>query len=317
MKKKLMAMLIAACMTATVLAGCGKEEETTGNNIESSVDKSEEEANNTSVQTEAKESEVESTEETVVESTEETVVESTEAESTESESTEEAVVENKEEETTEEQNTVDVVDADGKDWSKAYDKYFENIDMLSENTKMTASTLADGMSFDLTIAVTKDVMWMGYDFGTVAFDMYVDKDKVYACTEMEGQASWVWAPVTADNQASSITDMADTSAINTENIENVTYRESIEDNGVIYDVLDVTINNEGSQQTAVYFINRATQKVEKCVMEQEGQSVVCILEEIESVEIPAESANATEATMEDIIGSMLGVLFMSAGMGME
>ena len=77
------------------------------------------------------------------------------------------------------------------------------------------------------------------------------------------------------------------------------------------------MNDGETTATAVYFINRDTQKIEKCVMEEEEATVVCLMEEIEQIELPAGAKNATEATMEDVMAAMFEVIFMGAGAGME
>lgn len=302
MKKKLFAVLMAVSMMATVLTGCGEKEKADGDKVVEFVedDKKESKAD------EAKESEAESVEESTEES------EAT-LESTEESKVEESVEESKEET----EVAVESVDEDGKDWSVAYDDYFERDDIMSKNIKCIASTSAEGMTFDLTVAVANETMWMGYDFGTASFDMYSLDDKVYACTVMDGEEVWIVAPVTSDDELSSLTDMADTSVVNTDYITACTYREAIEEDGVIYDVLDVEVDDGTTQGTAVYFINRASQKVEKCVVDQEGTTVVCLLEEIESVEVPKAAENATEATMDDVMTAMMTVIFTGASAGMQ
>ena len=228
---------------------------------------------------------------------------------------------------------------DGTDWSTAYDDYFiEEIEtstsepylpyddyftrdnIMPATPKITVTTVADGITFDMVVAMVEDVAYMSYDFGTVAMDMYVTTDKVYIRSEMEGQEAWNFAPITSEEEAQDMTVGIEdnTTLIDNDSIGTVTYREALEEDGVIYDVLDVTVDeNSNMPGTAVYFINRETQMVAKCVMEQQGNTAICLVEEIESIELPAEAATATEVPMEDVLGAMLGVLFMGAGMGID
>lgn len=302
MKKRFLALMISVTMMAVLCTGCGEKETTSGDETKVSVEESNE-ATPAPVSEERVEESVPESSEEVVESTVESKEEVAESEDVTVEVSEEKVAE--------------VMDADGKDWSTAYGDYFQREDIMPKKVLITATTVAEGVTFDLNVATADDVMWMGYDFGTAAFDMYATKEKVYARYAMAGEEAWVWAPVESEDEVSSVTDMADTTMVDTDSISATTYREAIEENGIIYDVLDVTVEEEGTTAEAVYFVNRETQLVEKCVMEQDGASVICLIKEIEMVEIPAAAATATEGTMEDVMGAMLGVLFMGATAGME
>lgn len=209
---------------------------------------------------------------------------------------------------------------DGTDWSIAYDDYFTRDNIMPATPKISALATGDGMSFEMVAAMVEDVAFLSYDFGTVAADMYVTTDKAYVRTEMEGQEAWIYAPIASKEEAQEMTVGIEdnTTLIDSEDIGTVTYREALEEDGVIYDVLDVTVDDESDVPgNAVYFINRETQLIAKCVMERQGETAICLVEEIESIELPAEAADATEATIEDVLGTMVGVLFMGADMTME
>lgn len=209
---------------------------------------------------------------------------------------------------------------DGTDWSTAYDDYFTRENIMPATPKISALATGDGMSFEMVAAMVEDVAFLSYDFGTVAADMYVTADKAYVRTEMEGQEAWIYAPIASKEEAQEMTVGIEdnTTLIDSEDIDTITYREALEEDGVIYDVLDVTVDDESDVPgNAVYFINRETQMIAKCVMERQGETAICLVEEIESIELPAEAADATEATIEDVLGTMVGVLFMGADMTTE
>lgn len=328
MKKKLLSLLMATCMVAMVLTGCG-EKEATGDDVKSSVEEADEEESDEEESEEAEESEevVESTEEAeeskeVVESTEEAeeseeVVESTEEgeESEEVVESSEEIVETEEEEIIESEEgdevKAPVVDEDGKDWSTAYDDYFENQASLDDNFKLDCSALMEGMSFNIIVAVSGETVQMSYDLATAKFDMYATKDKVYAYWELQGQSGWAWAPVESEEDVESLVDTSEY-IVDPATIESCTYREAIEEDGVIYDMLDV-VTNDG--MNSVYFVNRDTQKIEKFTVDDGTTTMVCLVDEIESIEIPEEAMNSEEATMDDIAMSMFGVI-MTAAYGM-
>lgn len=331
MKKKLFSLFISVALLATTITGCGgKETADEDKRVESVEQKAEdiisaEHANRTNDDTNAatigqsvtgegimvegpgEDDGIIEVEGDVVEIVEGEVVEIIEGEVTE-------IIE------TQDDNVTGSTSDDTTDWSTAYDDYFTRENIMPATPKVTVSTAADGITFDMVVAMVEDMAYMSYDFGTVAMDMYVMEDKVYIRSEMEGQEAWNFALITSEEEAQDMTVGIEdnTTLIDNDSIGAVTYREALEEDGVIYDVLDVTVDeNSNMPGTAVYFINRETQMVAKCVMEQQGNTAVCLVEEVDSIELPAEAATATEVPMEDVLGAMLGVLFMGAGANME
>ena len=170
----------------------------------------------------------------------------------------------------------------------------------------------EGMSFNIIVAVSGETVQMSYDLATAKFDMYATKDKVYAYWELQGQSGWAWAPVESEEDVESLVDTSEY-IVDPATIESCTYREAIEEDGVIYDMLDV-VTNDG--MNSVYFVNRDTQKIEKFTVDDGTTTMVCLVDEIESIEIPEEAMNSEEATMDDIAMSMFGVI-MTAAYGMS
>lgn len=331
MKKKLFSLFISVALLATTITGCGgKETADEDKRVESVEQKADdiisaEHADRTNDDTNAatigqsvtgegimvegpgEDDGIIEVEGDVVEIVEGEVVEIIEGEVTE-------IIE------TQDDNVTGSTSDDTTDWSTAYDDYFTRENIMPATPKVTVSTAADGITFDMVVAMVEDMAYMSYDFGTVAMDMYVMEDKVYIRSEMEGQEAWNFALITSEEEAQDMTVGIEdnTTLIDNDSIGAVTYREALEEDGVIYDVLDVTVDeNSNMPGTAVYFINRETQMVAKCVMEQQGNTAVCLVEEVDSIELPAEAATATEVPMEDVLGAMLGVLFMGAGANME
>ena len=331
MKKKLFSLFISVALLATTITGCGgkeiADEDKRVESVEQKADDiiSAEHADRTNDDTNAatigqsvtgegimvegpgEDDGIIEVEGDVVEIVEGEVVEIIEGEVTE-------IIE------TQDDNVTGSTSDDTTDWSTAYDDYFTRENIMPATPKVTVSTAADGITFDMVVAMVEDMAYMSYDFGTVAMDMYVMEDKVYIRSEMEGQEAWNFALITSEEEAQDMTVGIEdnTTLIDNDSIGAVTYREALEEDGVIYDVLDVTVDeNSNMPGTAVYFINRETQMVAKCVMEQQGNTAVCLVEEVDSIELPAEAATATEVPMEDVLGAMLGVLFMGAGANME
>lgn len=215
--------------------------------------------------------------------------------------------------------TTDIVPDDGIDWSVKYDDYFTRDNIMPANPRVAITIIGENVTIPYgVVAVAGEDAYMSYDFGTAAIDMYVFADKVYTFTRMEDQEMWYWAPVTTEDETAGLTNLADTSLVDEEDMSDCAYREAIIDNGIVYDVLDVTVAGEDiASGTATYFVNRETQLIEKCVMESEGATVIWLVEEIESIELPTEAETATEVTMEDIMGALVGVMLIGSGAAAE
>lgn len=312
MKKRVLSVMMAVCMMTMVITGCGQKNDVAGDDVNISAEETKEEA-----EEETDEADTEESVEESVEASSEEIVEESEEENIAESAEEEIVEESTEEETTAESNEKVPVIIDDTDLTSAYEGYMEREGIISENVKMTASTTAENMTFEVEVATCGDFMMMRYDFGSASFKMYATKEKVYACTYLQGTESWMWAPVASQEEADEIVDMADTNMFETENVQSYSYRETVEEDGVIYDLLDAAIDEDETNGIVTYYVNRETQKIEKITMDQDGTTVVCLLEEIDSIEIPAEAENAEEGTTDDIMGNMLAVIFAAAGEAMQ
>lgn len=315
MKKKLLSLLISVSLLATTMTGCGGKETTDDGDkrIES-------------VETNAEDTTTEPTPEPsvtgdgiIMEGPSDDGIIEVEGEVTEN--TDGEVIESTEGDVTEVtgEATSDVIPDDGIDWSVKYDDYFSRENIMPDSPRVTITTIGENVTIPFgVVAVAGEDAYMSYDFGTAAIDMYVFADKVYAYTRMEDQEIWYCAPVISEDEAADFADLADTTLVEEENMGDCTYREAIIEDDIIYDVLDVAVvGKDVASGTATYFVNRETQLIEKCVMESEGTTVVCLVEDIESIELPVEAGAATEVTMEDIMGALLGVMLIGSGAGVD
>lgn len=297
MKKRLLTILMAVSLMATALTGCGrddadKEEEKVEAVEDDDAEAGETEENEGGLEVKTEEPgddgmiEVEG-EVTVIEEDEEEVT----------------PAEPKEEELT---------PATDSEWANAYDDYFSREGILSEEIMFTMSMEESGMVYDVAVGVAGEDMFMSYDSGTAGVEMYLVDKVLYVGTKMEGVESWIYAPVTEESDAESIMfGMSDTGFTDVENATSCTYGGEVEENGIVYDILDVVIEENGITSLAAYYVNRKTQKIEKCVVEQDGVEVECFFIEIEEIVLPAEAANAVEGTEEEVFGALIGVMFMA------
>lgn len=299
MKKKLLSLLMAVSIVAVAITGCGAKE---NDKEDEKVESVEDDAEDDDTEDDADKNDSGNVNEEKTEGPIDDGMIEVEGEVT--------VLD--EDENSEEENSEGEVVAN--EWATAYDDYFSREGIISENVMVTMSMAMEGMVFDIKVATVDEQVYMSYDFGTAALDMYVMEDVIYACTKYEGVEEWIYAPVTDGSESESMFSMTDTSFVDTENATSCTYREEVVENGVVYDVLDVELEEDGVTSVVAYYVNRETQKIEKCVVEQDGVEAECYIVEIESIELPAEAANATEGTEDDIMGALLGIMFMGMGM---
>ncbi len=300
MKKKLLSVLLAVTLVAAVFTGCGdKDADKDDKNVEATDDADDDDDKGDADKDDAEEDK------------------SGEGEiMTEGPDVEDGLIESEGEVTPieDEEEDDDTVVSDDKDWSTAYDDFFSREGIIPEKVMMTMNMEMEGMVFDVKVAGVDNNVYMSYDFGTAVLDLYSVDGVVYAHAVMGADEVWNYANATQDEIDSMFT-VTDTSFAEAEAGTECTYREEVVEDGVVYDVLDVVVEEDGESQVVGYYVNRETQVIEKCVVVQDGMEVAVLISEIDGVELPAEAANATEATMEDIGNLLIGVMLV--GMGME
>lgn len=215
------------------------------------------------------------------------------------------------------QEISNIADAQDMDWSTAYEDYFERENIIGENVKATITASAEGVEFTTSVATTEDTSYLCINFGTAFLEMYATSDKIYAYSEMAGAGTWSYAPVTSKEEADSIVNSPGTTMLNTEEVSSCTYGGEVEINGVIYDTLDTVVETDDGPVESTFYVNRETQKIEKYDFEQDGAVAECFLEEIDTIEIPAEAENGTEVTQEEIAMSIFGIMMVGIASYME
>ncbi|MBQ9142384.1 MAG: PT domain-containing protein [Lachnospiraceae bacterium] len=304
MKKRILSVLLVAVLSLSVITGCGSDETT---NDAAKVNTQEASAEPTQAPTEAPTAEP--TGAPTPEPTEAPTPEPTEAPTPEpTEAPTEAPVE----ETS--APAVEVVDGD---WSAAYEGYFEREGIMPEKMQMTMDVSQDGLTFGFEVATADGNTYINFDFGVVALDMYADAEKIYTHTIMEGEEVWNFAPITSEEDVEGVMSMGDTAGVDTSAFTSCEYFEEVTEDGVVYDVLYTTSEEDGEVVETYCYVNRETQMISKMVVESEAGPMPVYITEIDSVEIPAEALNGTEVTMDDVMGTVFGVIMMGAFSAME
>ena len=208
-----------------------------------------------------------------------------------------------------------IIEGEVTDWAKAYENYYTGENLLPDNRRMTTSTALQGTTVDIVIATVGEEFYMRFDIGSSAIDLYATDGKVYAHTEVDGEKSWIFAPITSEDELESLFAMSTVGTIvEPAYVTDCVYVEEVVEVGVIYDVLLLKVDNGSVAGEAYYYVNRETQKVSRYTLEAEGELVECIIEEIGSIEIPSDAANATEVTSEELLYAIYTVLFSANSM---
>ena len=227
----------------------------------------------------------------------------------------------KEETKTKERIVKEEVEYENKDWSKAYDNFFNTYE-IEKGLELSTTMEQDGVLIDMDIAFVNEetsfAMNISYQENEPTYlAMYNVDNKVYVEFETLGTKEWAYANVENKETAQEImgtTDMNFDETINFKGVDNVSYIEEVEENGIIYDVLDVTQN---TGENAKMYINRETQKIDKIVTTQDGLEYAFLLKEIDEITLPEEALNAKEVSEEDIAGYMFAAIMGAMSMGME
>lgn len=290
MKKKVLTMLLAMSVMATVFTGCNVAVTHEGS-VEVSEESSEEK------ESEEKESEEKESEESKEEK-------ESEEKSSEASSEEKSLEASSEEKSSE-------ANAATGEWATAYDTYFDEHQILRDNAQMEAIVEQDGMTMTTIIATSGENSLMTYDFSGSGITIYAMEDKMYAYSYLAGKETWMVAPVESEEDTDAVMD----TSVDNDNIDSWSYKEEVTEDGVTYDVLEVqSIDDEGETTVMDCYVNRETQEIDKYAMTEDGTTMVFEVTDIDGIELPAEAASATECTTDDIALTMVTVM-LAAAMG--
>lgn len=222
------------------------------------------------------------------------------------------VVENQAQQESAASTTENVVE-DSKDWSKAYTEYFKTVEdhISKENTLTVMDATTSGFNMKIEVASLSDLSYMAMDVGTFSIDLYGYSDKVYACSNLGDADIWQFTPVNSREEANALTEgSSSTPVIDNTACEYKGYKEETTIDGKVYDVLEASYNNEGAPLDVLVYVERDTQKLRKMEsINSEVEKFVVDIKDITEITLPAEAANATECTGEDLAGTLMAVMF--------
>lgn len=203
------------------------------------------------------------------------------------------------------------------DWSTAYEGYFEREGIMGENVSMSMDVSQDGLTFAFEMATVNEITYMNFDFGVVALEMYADEEKMYLYTEMEGETNWNYALLTSEEDVDGMLEIGESTTVDADSFSECVYYEEVIEDGVVYDVLYATSTEDGEVTNAYCYVNRETQKLYKMSVVTEMGPMDMFIQEIDTLEIPAEALSGTEITMEDAGALLMGVIMAGVFSAME
>lgn len=198
------------------------------------------------------------------------------------------------------------------DWTKAYDEYFNENRLMRDNSKHITSLNYNGVNVDMSTAISGENYLMSFDLEIAKMNVYNIDNTLYGNIVTEGESAWVYATTDSNIDFGSFVEM-DIPTVE-ENINSWAYKEEVTKNGIIYDTLTVTTDSEeGESNNMLCYINRETQKIDKYIKYKDGESTEFVVEDIESIELPATAASvATPATVEEIAAGLSTLLMVAA-----
>lgn len=220
----------------------------------------------------------------------------------------------------EDKETENVVDnkptKEEKDWSKAYDNYFDKYN-FEDGLELASSLEEEGAKVAIKIGFATNGSYMKMnvkykDNDPTSLEMYNIGDKVYTYMEMEGESIWTYAIAETQEEveelmgsSGSISEDFDTKLFST-----AKYDKEVKENGVVYDLL---VYNDVDDTKGTFYINRETQEITKLVLDDGVESYDYTIKEIDKISLPAEAVNAEESTMEELSFAFVAVLLSAMG----
>ena len=241
------------------------------------------------------------------------------------------------------------------DYSTAYDDYFDTWKMPNDNIEMTMHfKTADGdlseSAFSIKMSGDNVALVGGTDDNCIGFyavgnDMYFNINVNSGMLAEEGgtaENGWYVFHKTEDTSDSvntdEVTSMADEMTdFDSNSIVSVKYLDEVEEDGVVYDRLTVSVKdtsesntNESTDSTEsstedasditeyTVYINRDTQFLTKmsAIDESTNTEVLIVFSEIDSVELPNFDGDAKELTEKEALSMMMSTMFGAVMMAM-
>lgn len=238
------------------------------------------------------------------------------------------------------------------DYSTAYDDYFDTWKLPNDNIKMamhfkTADGEVSDSAFSIKMSGSNVALVGGTDDNCIGFyavgdDMYFNINVNSGILAEEGGSSengWYVFHKTAEASDSvntdEVTSMADEMAdFDSDNILSVKYLDEVEEDGVVYDRLTVSVKDTSDSDTSestdstesstesstedtsdaveyTVYINRDTKFLTKMSAfdESTNAEVLIVFSEIDSIELPNFDGDAKEITEEEAVGMMMSTMF--------
>lgn len=211
--------------------------------------------------------------------------------------------------------TEDITGTDVEDWSGAYDNFFDNGITIPEQFEITTQIDLGGIVLDYEVLQDGVLSLVKYRIGEYGVDAYTDGTVIVMENIGLDGSEWVYAEIESGSDMAEVlgADFTELMGGVTDSVSSAVYVEAVEEDGVVYDVME--IDGDG---TLVY-INREKQIVSKMTVESDGLVMECKFDGVTGFDIPAEAANATGMTKDELANYYQEAIVESvyASMGME
>lgn len=213
-----------------------------------------------------------------------------------------------------------------------YSKYFENNTIPSDNMTLTMNT-EDGKKF-MAVSKAGENSLINIEAESSKVDVYLIGTEMYCHSVEENSDEWSKATMDDADEGFTVTDTY-TADFDASKVSSVEYVEEVVEDNVTYDVISAKINDEeatelsdgvtleniegsddvsiatNEDKTFVFYIERESQKISKVKYSASGMTLVMVIEECKSIELPKEATSAQEITSNDMGGKIMGAIFMA------
>lgn len=166
-------------------------------------------------------------------------------------------------------------------WEEEYEDFFEEYGpVLKENVSVNAEMNFNGIEYDIKYAYNKIVKGMALFVGDELCELYMTKDILYLCCDLNDE----WINVYANIDAEGVEEFEDlfVAELFLEQLNHITYTgyvEVVSEDGILYDVVEGIAENTIMETdfNVVCYINRDKQEISKINIEQDGDVLCCNL----------------------------------------
>ncbi len=186
------------------------------------------------------------------------------------------------------------------DWDTYYEGYFDNVITFPDAYTIHYGKEMEGISIGYSVTYVDGETKVQYNIEDNVVDVYYSDEIILVGSPNMNSVDWAYAYLDSREQLKDAMSMIYWEDMGTQT-EKATYIEYVgmeQINDSIYDIVEVTFENEQNGQV---YINRESQSIYKLCYVTDGGNVEYFFEVNDGIQVPYEATEATEMSLDDIV----------------